>query len=83
MIGPHPDIDPDLAREVLGKVPPSTFSLAGMIALSRDAPAPPSEEDRAEAATEEMGAEETLGDVADRDEGTPRCGHAGLGDRRR
>lgn len=68
LIGPHPDADPDLAREVLSKIPPSTFYLAGMIAPSADAPVAPSADDVAEAAIDEIKADETLGEVADREE---------------
>lgn len=69
LIGPHPDLDGDLAREVLRKTPPSGFYLAGMIAPSQDAPEapPPTVEDQAEAAVDELRAEETLGEEATRE----------------
>lgn len=38
LIGPHPDLDPDLAREVLTGSAPSTWYLTGYLAPHRDAP---------------------------------------------
>lgn len=38
LIGPHPDLDPDLAREVLTGSAPSTWYLTGYLAPHKDAP---------------------------------------------
>lgn len=56
LIGPHPDLDPDLAREVLTGSTPSNWYLTGYLAPHRDAPQIelPEEEAR-EAADEEAG----------------------------
>src|SRR6218665_3064667 len=37
LVGPHPDSDPDLAREVIGGVAPSTWYLTGFLGPKRDA----------------------------------------------
>lgn len=37
LVGPHPDLDPDLAREVLAGVAPSTWYLTGFLGPKRDA----------------------------------------------
>ncbi len=37
LVGPHPDLDPDLAREVIAGVAPSTWYLTGFLAPKRDA----------------------------------------------
>lgn len=56
-------------------MPPSTFYLAGMIAPSADAPAAPvdeaaAKEEAALAAVSQLEGDETVGEVADRDEGS-------------
>jgi len=37
LVGPHPDLDPDLAREVIAGVAPSTWYLTGFLGPKRDA----------------------------------------------
>ncbi|MBU3888768.1 DISARM system helicase DrmA [Methylosinus sp. KRF6] len=53
LVGPHPDLDPDLAREILSGVNPSTWYLTGYLGPRRDAPtarAPESEASEEESA---------------------------------
>ncbi|WP_442755892.1 DISARM system helicase DrmA [Methylocystis sp. JAN1] len=51
LVGPHPDLDPDLAREILAGVSPSTWYLTGYLAPRRGGAAKQaaSEEEQAEA----------------------------------
>ena len=70
LVGPHPDLDPDLAREVLADATPSTWYLTGFLAPAGDAPSAPVPEDFAneeagEAGIEELRETETLGESAD------------------
>src|SRR3954447_22504157 len=36
LVGPHPDLDPDLAREVIAGVAPSTWYLTGFLGPRRE-----------------------------------------------
>ena len=70
LVGPHPDLDPDLAREVISEATPSTWYLTGFLAPAGDAPSAPvpegfREEEAAEAEIENLRETETLGDSAD------------------
>lgn len=40
LVGPHPDLDPDLAREVIAGVAPSTWYLTGFLGPRRDMASP-------------------------------------------
>ena len=69
LVGPHPDLDPDLSREVIAGSTPSNWYLTGYLAPHRDAPNVdlPDEaraEDAGEAGVEAERGTETLGDVA-------------------
>src|SRR5215471_6694589 len=52
LIGPHPDLDPDLAREVLQDEKPSRWYVGGFIVPVYDGVAPAEDEDKEEAAEE-------------------------------
>ena len=67
LVGPHPDLDPDLAREVITSATPSTWYLTGYLAPHADAPVrdvPDAfiNEDAGEEGVAEMRSEEGLGD---------------------
>src|SRR3954470_7547023 len=64
LVGPHPDLDPDLAREELTEKP-SRWYLTGFIAPAADAPlsSDPEGEAAAERADDDLLAHETLEDA--------------------
>lgn len=59
LVGPHPDLDPDLAREVLGGVNPSTWYLTGYLAPRGKAKASPTKSEHSEV-VQENAAEDLL-----------------------
>lgn len=72
LVGPHPDLDPDLASEVLEGTSPSTWYLTGFLAPYRKTTA----EKRAELADEQQAelALETLRGTEGLEQGAPRPG---------
>ncbi|MBZ9916581.1 MULTISPECIES: DISARM system helicase DrmA [unclassified Mesorhizobium] len=72
LVGPHPDLDPDLAREVLEGTSPSTWYLTGFLAPYRQTGA----EKRAELADEQQAelALETQRETEGLEQGAPRPG---------
>ena len=64
LIGPHPDLDPDLSREVLEGSTPSNWYLTGYLAPHRDAAFIDLPEEAAEAEMEALRGTEGLGDDA-------------------
>ena len=68
LVGPHPDLDPDLAREVIAGSTPSSWYLTGFLAPRSDAPQAPEPEpdDEGEAGLDDQRATEGLGEVAGR-----------------
>jgi hypothetical protein len=69
LIGPHPDLDPDLAREVLNDEKPSRWYLGGFIVPAYDGvpPAADDAEEVAEATGDDLLASETLDSSLDGD----------------
>src|SRR5712671_1728375 len=76
LIGPHPDLDPDLAREVLQDEKPSRWYVGGFIVPVYDGVTPAAKDEDKEEAAEEAGDDllgsETLdssldGDVDEKD----------------
>jgi len=71
LIGPHPDLDHDLGREVLKDEKPSRWYVGGFLVPAYDGKAPATDdEDKAEAAEDDLLASETL-------DGPPRGGDLG------
>lgn len=72
LVGPHPDLDPDLAREVLEGTSPSTWYLTGFLAPHRQT----AMEKRAELADEQQAelALETQRETEGLEQGAPRPG---------
>ena len=67
LIGPHPDLDPDLKCEVLAGTPPSTWYLTGYLVPKPDAEYAPGPEDQAELDMDKERATEGLGVDAEAD----------------
>src|SRR5258707_15337004 len=71
LIGPHPDLDPDLAREVLQDEKPSRWYVGGFIVPVYDGVAPAAKDDDSDEAAEDAGDDllgsETLASALDRD----------------
>ena len=57
LIGPHPDLDPDLAREVLQDEKPSRWYVGGFIVPVYDSAKPAATEDEEEASDDLLGSE--------------------------
>ncbi|CCE08072.1 conserved hypothetical protein [Bradyrhizobium sp. STM 3843] len=66
LVGPHPDLDPDLAREVIAGVAPATWYLTGFLGPKRDTGAAKTEA----SADAEVAAEQAAEDLLDAQRGS-------------